>query len=748
MAFTVALRRRLGVERPRAKVALVGREQSGSENLSLRYLAAALSKAGHRPLIVPLSGPGSLPDAAARIERLKPALVGLSMPDSDVTIDALAFAHYLRSRGYEGHITCGGPLATLVRHELLNTHPGIDSVIRHDGELPLTELAYRIAAREPWHDIAGISTRQGDGPPAPVADPTPMATRPLHADPLPRVIGLPTARLAASRGCPGRCPYCGPAALQREAVAEGKKAGLSRKALSEVGVGATRYRHATDVAEEVAELYHQRGARFFQVVDENLLSGSAERAESWLESLMAELACLDVGKTAWCLQADPATLSPRILDLLERLGTVRVSVGIEGLTSPQRRALGRTGEAAAHIDLLKRLTARGFVANFNSLIVHPDSTAEGIACELEALAALPPVHFDVLSMAVYPGTQAHRALLREGRVTGGMLSMRFEPKEVAVKRFRAALIRLRLQALGRYAANVFAHDVAINVALARHFALPGYDVSLERELSAALPELNRIRLRAFNSALALAVADVDDDRREMALASIIASLKHELAPVLERVARIQCRLEGSAGGRIAPSNLMIASAMATGFVLCLSTTACGGQVDSESGRQSQPPTDAMAMPSSTAAGSGGMPSGGSGGEGAASGQGGAGGLGQGGVAGSPLPGTGATAGASPVPDSGVDEICLSAEQDRMANLLGAAGCTPCNGDPYIWIGDESYSANQIVIDPAGRFVDVIAPNGEMLPMEVRACYARALAGQAFPCLSGERLWYECLALLL
>lgn len=83
----------------------------------------------------------------------------------------------------------------------------------------------------------------------------------------------------------------------------------------------------------------------------------------------------------------------------------------------------------------------------------------------------------------------------------------------------------------------------------------------------------------------------------------------------------------------------------------------------------------------------------------------------------------------------------------MARLIGTE-CTPCpGGSPYVRIGDEGYNANQIMIDAAGRFVDVIGPNGETLPMEVRACYARALSGQTFPCLSGEKLWYECLALL-
>ncbi len=120
---------------------------------------------------------------------------------------------------------------------------------------------------------------------------------------------------------------------------------------------------------------------------------------------------------------------------------------------PRRRRDADADQPAARGS--KQLVAHGFVATFNSLIVHPDATAEAIENELEALATLPPIHFDVLSMAVYPGTQSHRALHREGRVTGGMLAMRYEPKDVVINRFRAALIRIRLQVLGRYATNTF-----------------------------------------------------------------------------------------------------------------------------------------------------------------------------------------------------------------------------------------------------------------------------------------------------
>jgi hypothetical protein len=81
----------------------------------------------------------------------------------------------------------------------------------------------------------------------------------------------------------------------------------------------------------------------------------------------------------------------------------------------------------------------------------------------EAAAWLRAVHFEAIAMAVYPGTEAWRALCEAGQVTGGMFGWRFEPRDPVASRFRAAVIRLRLEGSGRYGASVFVPDVAVRL---------------------------------------------------------------------------------------------------------------------------------------------------------------------------------------------------------------------------------------------------------------------------------------------
>ncbi|HYO59975.1 cobalamin B12-binding domain-containing protein, partial [Archangium sp.] len=93
-------------------VALVGPEIE--ENLSLRYLASALARAGFRSEILPFNEGSRLAGLVERIARTDepPLLVGISMAFQWRAPDMLALAVALREAGYTGHVTFGGHFAT------------------------------------------------------------------------------------------------------------------------------------------------------------------------------------------------------------------------------------------------------------------------------------------------------------------------------------------------------------------------------------------------------------------------------------------------------------------------------------------------------------------------------------------------------------------------------------------------------------------------------------------------------------
>jgi len=90
-----------------AWIALVGPELE--ENLSLRYLASSLARAGFETEIVALNGDADFGDALTHIVSAPepPLLVGLSLAFQWRARDFLALAIALRQRGYAGHVTAG-----------------------------------------------------------------------------------------------------------------------------------------------------------------------------------------------------------------------------------------------------------------------------------------------------------------------------------------------------------------------------------------------------------------------------------------------------------------------------------------------------------------------------------------------------------------------------------------------------------------------------------------------------------------
>ena len=132
---------------------------------------------------------GDVARALEAILRERPGLVGLSLADGGSAFLPLALGEALARAGYGGHVTSGGQFATLAREWLLARHPWLDSVVRFAGEEPIVEIAERVARGARVHGIPGVTTRQGDGPPADVTNRTPMTLRPAR-DELPEVLGM------------------------------------------------------------------------------------------------------------------------------------------------------------------------------------------------------------------------------------------------------------------------------------------------------------------------------------------------------------------------------------------------------------------------------------------------------------------------------------------------------------------------------------------------------------------------------
>ncbi len=492
----------MGHHRP--DVILVGRRLPDNENLGLGYLLGALRDAGVPAEMAPLQDVRDVIAVAERVRRLRPRLVGLSLPDGGSSLLALALGERLVEVGYGGTVIAGGGFATLARRWLLQRYGWLDAVVRHAGEGPVVAIARRLrAGRASLDGLPGVTTRAGDGPPAEVLDRAPLEIRPARGT-LPAILGHRAAHVAASRGCPGRCAYCGPAALQDLERAEGRRAGHDPARLRARGVGRTRRRTVDSLCDEMAALWRERDVRYFYFVDEQLVPRRADRARPFLSAWRQGLRQRGVGALGIGCMTRSDLLGGPVLDDLVALGLVRAFVGIELATAGELRAYGRGGDPERGMEVMGALDRARVATVCNVMLVHPASTAGTIDDGLRFMEAHPGQLFEATQMQVYHGTRLHRRLQAEGRVVGNPLRYGYAFGDPAVARFAEVLARLRGEAFRDYSVAFGVHDLRLALALARRLGeAPSIEALWDR--SAGLSRrLGAVRVAALRDALVLA----------------------------------------------------------------------------------------------------------------------------------------------------------------------------------------------------------------------------------------------------
>lgn len=486
-------------------VVLVGRRLEHNENLGLAYLRAALDRGGVSVTTHYVNDAGGLAKAAMAILATTPDVVGLSLTDGGSAVLPLTLGEALSRGGYSGHIAVGGPFATLARTFLLDRYRFIDSVVRLAGEVPFPALVHRVARGESVFGIPSVTTREGDGPPAPVLDPSPMVLSPDH-DELPDILGHRAAHILATRGCAGRCHYCGPMALQSLERREGLRAGISGRTLSEQGIGGVRRRSVGDVCDEMAELWHQRDVRYFYFVDEHLLPYDEPSALTFLSALRDGLARRHVGALGIGTMLRADRLTPALIRAFAEVGLVRAFVGLELASDEEARRFGRPAPTACDLELLKTFAAASVTTVSNLMLLHPYATPATVRRGIDLLASISHGVFQVSQMMAYHGTRLANRLASEQRLTGNPLRYGYTFDDPVMTRFAEVFARLRGEAFWEYTVAFRTHDAYLSLGLNRRLNPERAQPALELEVDSVRRSVNSLFVDAYTRALDLAVS--------------------------------------------------------------------------------------------------------------------------------------------------------------------------------------------------------------------------------------------------
>lgn len=387
------------------KILLIGFQDQ--DNLGLRYLMSAVNESAHRAGIMSYgSDPGPILDL---IRREKPDAIGFSLIFQYMASEFARVIAALREEGVTAHITMGGHYPSFEFERILETIPGLDSVVRFDGEVTLVELLDHLGAGADWRTIDGVAYRTDAGEVRtsslrrPVADldtlpPPDRESIDYESHP------MATASILGSRGCPWNCSFC------------------SIRPFYEVQGGELRrLRSPRAVADEMIGLHHERGVPLFLFQDDDFLA-TGRRARRWageIADLIVEAGL--AGKIAFKISCRSDEIREDTMERLVAGGLTHVYMGVESGEERGLLHMNKKLKPETHLEAGRILRKFDLSFDFGFMLLEPHSTLETVRANVDFLDEFIGDGWSVAPfcrMLPYAGTPIARQLEEEGRLLG------------------------------------------------------------------------------------------------------------------------------------------------------------------------------------------------------------------------------------------------------------------------------------------------------------------------------------------
>lgn len=317
------------------------------ENLppyGLLCIGGPLIDAGHTVSLVN-ADLGPMRDAdildQVRLQRPEAILIGHSGSTS-VHPTVLDLVPLIKDALPDATIIYGGVWPTYHWQDVLNEAPGIDIIVRGEGEATTKALMDAITRGKPLQTVNGIAYRR-DGRPyatAPAQTITDLDAYRIGWDLIDHADysywgGKRAVIVQFSRGCPHQCTYCG----QR---------GFWTK---------WRHRNPEALAAEIGRLYREQGVTLVNFADENPTT-SRKMWERFLHAMIAQdVPVTMIGTT----RADDIVRDADILHLYKKAGILRFLLGLEGTDEATLTTVKKGGSRSKDAQAIRLMREHGMI---------------------------------------------------------------------------------------------------------------------------------------------------------------------------------------------------------------------------------------------------------------------------------------------------------------------------------------------------------------------------------------------------
>ncbi|MGE5222260.1 MAG: B12-binding domain-containing radical SAM protein [Omnitrophica WOR_2 bacterium] len=375
-------------------------------NLGIGYIAGVLEREGFAVEVLDFRS-GNQP-ILERVQQLDPLIIGLSIIFQYYTPEYAELVAFLRDHGVNCLICAGGHYPSLEYEATLQAMPGLDCIVRFEGEYTLLEIAHRLYQGKDWRDVQSIAYTYQDEIVA-----TPLRSLIAHLDDLPfpkrwaytyQCLGVQATSLLASRGCPRACTFCS-----------------IRRFYSIPKGGPRRTRSPENVIAEMLQLYNEHGVRIFLFQDDDFsLMSKRDREWTWqfLECLSrSEMA----GHILWKISCRSDEVEAEIFSALRDGGLYMVYLGIESGNEVGLKTLNKHITVEQNFKAVATLKSLGLRYDFGFMLFDPSSTVDRV---LENARFLKEICGDGSATASfgktlpYSGTDLEKQMRQEGRLRG------------------------------------------------------------------------------------------------------------------------------------------------------------------------------------------------------------------------------------------------------------------------------------------------------------------------------------------
>jgi anaerobic magnesium-protoporphyrin IX monomethyl ester cyclase len=374
------------------------------ENLSIRYLSSSLQAKRHETSLAVFN---SADDVEAVAEQAGEAeIVGLSVCFQSRAQEFLTLARRIKQLHPAKLIVAGGHYASCAAQPLLENHSELDIIVIHEGEQTLGEIVAAAGnLKDDLPKITGIAYRE-DGqvrftPKRRTLDDLDILPFPERAGRIHTIAGVPTSFLMGSRGCYENCAYCCITTLHN--LAPGKK---------------FRQRSVELIADEMAELYRERGTRQFVFHDDNFLVPSVAHNQARIEGFDKAFKSRGIEDIALLIKCRPADANRDVLSRLKEMGLVRIFMGIESATEMGLLTLDRhqtVGQSIRALDICGELDVS---AQFTIMTFNPDANLNTLRADLVFMRSFAGNPLNFCRAEIYEGTPLEKRMVALGRARG------------------------------------------------------------------------------------------------------------------------------------------------------------------------------------------------------------------------------------------------------------------------------------------------------------------------------------------